>query len=229
MRFGGLQKVTLVDVPGKVAATVFTQGCNLRCPYCHNPELVLPAQFGPGIDEAEVLDFLEGRRGKLEAVCVTGGEPTLHGSLLRFLRSLKDMGYYVKLDSNGSRPDVLQRLFDENLVDYLAMDIKGPRQRYAEIAAQPCLQIHQIERSVRLIMEQAPDYEFRTTVASPLLAPGDFAAVGEWLRGAKRFWLQNFQPSKQLDPTAQLRSFTSAELIRARTLLEPAIPIVGVR
>lgn len=229
MRLGGLQKVTLVDVPGKVAATVFTQGCNLRCPYCHNPELVLASQFGPGIEEAEVLDFLEARRGKLEAVCVTGGEPTLHGSLPRFLRQLKGMGYFVKLDSNGSRPDTLGRLFDEGLVDYLAMDIKGPRGRYAEIAGQPCLRIDQIERSVQLIMDHAPDYEFRTTVSRPLLSPADFQEVASWLAGARRFYLQNFRASKQLDSQAVFEPFSAEELSEARILLATAIAEVGIR
>lgn len=133
MQIGGLQKFSLLDYPGKISAVVFTQGCNFRCPYCHNPELVDPARYQECLPEEEIFSFLETRRGKLEAVTVTGGEPTLQKSLAPFLRRIKDMGFLVKLDTNGSRPDVLEELLRQKLIDYIAMDIKAPLEKYEAV------------------------------------------------------------------------------------------------
>lgn len=196
---GGLQKLTLVDYPGQVAATVFTLGCNMRCGYCHNPELVLPEQFLPTIAVRDILDWLATRRDQLDGVVITGGEPTMHDSLPDFCRQLRNMGFLVKLDSNGTRPDMLNQMIDENSVNFVAMDIKGPLSRYSEIAARP-IDTDAISRSVRLLIDSGIEHEFRTTVVKSQLEPGDFEAIGELVQGAKRYALQAFRPGKTLSP-----------------------------
>jgi pyruvate formate lyase activating enzyme len=198
MRIGGLQKVTLIDYPGKIGATVFTQGCNFRCPYCHNPELVDPARYGELLPEEEVLAFLEKRRGKLDAVTVTGGEPTIQKDLDRFLEALKGMRYLVKVDTNGSNPDVLEMLIKRNLVDYLAMDIKGPLKKY-EVIASASVDTSRIRRSIELITSSGIDHEFRTTVVRSQLDPQDLRSVAKLITKARLYVLQHFVPAKTLD------------------------------
>ena len=198
MRIGGLQKVTLIDYPGKIGATVFTQGCNFRCPYCHNPELVDPGQYGQLIPEEEVISFLEKRRGKLDAVTVTGGEPTIQKDLERFLRALKDMGYLVKVDTNGSNPDVLGILINRNLVDYLAMDIKGRLKKY-EMIVSVSVDTSRIRRSIELIMSSGIEHEFRTTIVRSQLDPQDLRAVAKLIKKDRLYVLQHFVPTKTLD------------------------------
>jgi len=205
MRIGGLQKVTLIDYPGKIGATVFTQGCNFRCPYCHNPELVDPVQYGELIPEEEVLSFLEKRRGKLDAVTVTGGEPTIQEDLESFLETLKDMGYLVKVDTNGSNPAVLERLIKRNLVDYLAMDIKGPLKKYGTIASVR-VDTSKIRKSIELITSSGIEHEFRTTVVRSQLEPQDLRSVAKLITNARLYVLQHFVPTKTLDD-----SFLSAK------------------
>ncbi|MDK2980264.1 MAG: pyruvate formate lyase activating enzyme [Chloroflexota bacterium] len=189
MNLGGLQKFSLVDYPGKSCAILFTRGCNLRCPYCHNPELVWPERYAPVLDLAEVMAFLETRRGLLDAVTVTGGEPCLQADLAELLAKLKEMGFAVKLDSNGSFPDVLRRVIADGLVDYVAMDIKAPLEKYAQVSG-VALDVGQIEESIALLLEGSVDYEFRTTVDRNLLDEDDLLAIGEILRGARRYYLQ---------------------------------------
>ncbi len=198
MRIGGLQKVTLIDYPGKIGATVFTQGCNFRCPYCHNPELVDPGQYGELIPEEEVLSFLEKRRGKLDAVTVTGGEPTIQKDLDSFLEALKDMGYLVKVDTNGSNPAVLEMLIKRNLVDYLAMDIKGPLKKYGAIASVR-VDTSKIRKSIELITSSGIEHEFRTTVVRSQLDPQDLRSVAKLITKARLYVLQHFVPTKTLD------------------------------
>ena len=159
MKIGGLQRISLIDYPGKICAIVFTQGCNFRCPYCHNPELVDPRQYGPAVKEEDVLSFLEKRKGKLEAVAVTGGEPMIQKNLDRFLEKVKGMGYLIKVDTNGSKPEVLEKVIRRRLVDYLAMDIKGPLERYAQIASVK-VDTSKISRSIELITSSEIDHEF---------------------------------------------------------------------
>jgi pyruvate formate lyase activating enzyme len=175
MRIGGLQKFSLIDYPGRISAIVFTQGCNFRCPYCHNPELVDPVQYGPVLPEEEVISFLEKRRGKLDAVTMTGGEPTLQPDLDRFLQEIKKMGYLIKLDTNGSMPDTLERLIHAGLVDYLAMDVKGPLKKYGQIAGTE-VQTRKIRKSIALIANSGIDHEFRTTVVRSQLDNEDLIA-----------------------------------------------------
>lgn len=198
MKIGGLQKVSLNDYPGKICATVFTQGCNFRCPYCHNPELVDPGQYGPVIPEDEVLSFLDKRRGKLEAVTVTGGEPTLQKDLEKFLGELKKMGYLVKVDTNGSNPDTLSTLIERQLVDYIAMDIKGPLKRYGQIVSVK-VNVSRIRRSIQLITTSGVGYEFRTTVVRSQLDLEDLASMVKLVRKARLYVLQPFVALKTLD------------------------------
>lgn len=200
MRIGGLDPFSLIDYPGRMAAVVFTQGCNFRCPYCYNPELVDPQRYGSLLDEQTVLAFLERRRGELEAVVLGGGEPTLQEDLADFLRTIRAMGHATKLDTNGSRPDVLAELLHENLLDAIAMDVKVPLARYAGYVHAP-IDIQAIERSLDIVKGSGLDHELRTTVVSGDLDQGDFRALAQLVSGAKRYVLQRFQPGPALvDP-----------------------------
>lgn len=192
MRIASLLPTTLIDYPGKVAALIYTPSCNFRCPFCHNPELVLPERVAllDPIPEEEVLALLEERRGFLDALAITGGEPTLQPDLVRFVAGVKRLGYLVKLDTNGSHPELLAELFDKGLIDYVAMDVKSPPARYSEVVRAP-IDPAVIDRSIRLIVERAPDYEFRTT-AAPGLTEGDIRAIADWIAGASRYVLQLF-------------------------------------
>jgi pyruvate formate lyase activating enzyme len=197
MKIGGLQKTSLIDYPGRISAIVFTQGCNFRCPYCHNPELVDPTKYGPVLPEAEVLSFLERRRGKLEAVTVTGGEPTLHADLEEFLQQIKKMGYLVKVDTNGSNPAMLEGLIRGRCVDYLAMDLKGPLHKYRQITNTE-VDAAKILRSIELIASSGIDHEFRTTVVRSQLDQEDLIATAKLLKRGL-YVLQPYVPVKCLD------------------------------
>ncbi|MHB8769633.1 MAG: anaerobic ribonucleoside-triphosphate reductase activating protein [Syntrophales bacterium] len=229
MRIGGLQKVTLIDYPGKIGATVFTQGCNFRCPYCHNPELVDAGLYGPVIPEAEVISFLEKRRGKLDAVTVTGGEPTLHQDLEGFLAALKAMGYLVKVDTNGSNPDLLARLITRGLVDYLAMDIKGPLKKYGAIAS-VAVDTSRILRSIELITSSGVAHEFRTTIVRSQLTPRDLVSIARMIPKARLYCLQHFAPTKVLDDSFLAAApYSPQELSTIRKSLEKELVPVIIR
>ena len=198
MRIGGLQKVTLLDYPGKVACTVFLPGCNLRCPFCHNPALVLPDRETDSLSTEELLAFLETRRGKLDGVCVTGGEPTLYEDLPALLRQIRGLGFAVKLDTNGCDPARLAEILNQGLVDYVAMDVKNAPARYAETVGIPGFNPAPVEESIRLLRKSTVDYEFRTTLVRELHRPEDLDAIAAWLAGAPRYYLQNFVDSGNL-------------------------------
>ncbi len=197
MKIGGLQKVSLIDYPGRICAIIFTQGCNFRCPYCHNPELVDPERFGPVFSEKEVLSFLKQRIGKLDAVSITGGEPTLQHDLEGFIETVREMGYSIKIDTNGSLPDVVERLIKRNLVDFLAMDVKGPLEKYSRIVGVD-VNVKDIQRSISLIKDSGIEHEFRTTVVRSLLDLNDLLAIAKLLKNAKSYVLQSFVPVKTL-------------------------------
>ena len=199
MIVGGFQKFSLIDYPGKICAIVFTQGCNFRCPYCHNPELVEPSLFGKIIPEEKIFSFLEKRKGKLDAVEITGGEPTLQKDLVDFIRRIKEMGYLIKLDTNGSNPEMLEIIINHELVDYIAMDIKAPLEKYKEVI-HSVINPEKIKRSIRTIMSSNIKYEFRTTVVKSQLSKGDIINIGKLIEGAELYILQKFIPSKTLDP-----------------------------
>ena len=191
MKIHGLQKLTLLDFPGRVACTVFLGGCDFRCPFCHNFELVDGS--APAImDENELFAFLEKRRGLLDGVAITGGEPTLRADLPNLMTRVREMGYAVKLDTNGTHPDRLADLLDGGLVDYVAMDIKNSPEKYAATAGLERIDLEPIRRSVRLLMASGVDHEFRTTVVDEFHEAADFEAIGAWIEGAKRYFLQAF-------------------------------------
>ncbi len=191
MNIHGLQKMTLLDFPGRVACTVFLGGCDLNCPFCHNAELI-DGTAKPVMDETELLSFLEKRKGLLDGVAFTGGEPTLREDLSDLLRRIKAMGYPVKLDTNGMHPDRLKALIDEGLVDYVAMDVKNSPEKYAHTCGLASMDLTPVKTSVELLKTGAVDYEFRTTVVDELHTLKDFEAIAAWIAGAKRYFLQAF-------------------------------------
>lgn len=207
MQLGGLQKMTLLDFPGKVACTVFLQGCNFRCPFCHNPPLLT----GQGqLFEEEFFSFLKKRQGLLDGVAVTGGEPLLQPELPQFLEKIKALGYAVKLDSNGSYPKQLKQLLQNGLIDYVAMDIKNSPEKY-ELTAGAKGILPAVEESVRLLMEGTVPYEFRTTVVREHHEEADFHAIGQWLKGAQAYYIQCFVDSGNILQDG-LHAPTQAEL-----------------
>ncbi len=200
MFFGGLQKTTLLDYPGKVAATVFTLGCNFYCPFCHNPELVNPvlAKEQPKISEKQILDFLKERQGLLEALVITGGEPTIHPQLEGFISKVKQLNFLVKLDTNGSNPQILKDLIANKLIDYVAMDIKSPLKKYY-LFTKGIDYISKIKKSIEILMNSDIDYEFRTTLDPLNLNEEDVLEISKLIKGAKAYYLQEFKNFKTLD------------------------------
>ncbi|MBP9115852.1 MAG: anaerobic ribonucleoside-triphosphate reductase activating protein [Acidimicrobiia bacterium] len=212
MIIGGMQKFSLVDFPGKTSAVFFSSGCNMRCGYCHNPELVLPNLFEPAINMDEIYNFLDNRIGKLDGIVLSGGEPSIHKDMSEFLGEIKHRGFAVKLDSNGTNPQLLMDVIENNLVDYFAMDIKAPLDRYSEVTGRP-IDTSAIERSVDIIMGSGIDYEFRTTVMKGQLDINDFVEIGSLIKGADKHFLQKFSPCKTLDPGfMDNESYSDAEM-----------------
>jgi pyruvate formate lyase activating enzyme len=196
MLIKGLQKLTLLDFPGRIACTVFTFGCNFRCPFCHNASLVLKERdLGGEYTEAEIFSFLQKRRGMLEGVCISGGEPTLMPDLEPFIRRVRELGYAVKLDTNGYRPEVLRHLTDGGLIDYVAMDIKNCREKYAATVGIPDFDIGRIDESLRILKEGKVPYELRTTVVRELHSEEDMRAIGRWLGDVPAYYLQGYEDS----------------------------------
>ena len=221
MVIGGFQRFSLIDYPGKICAIVFTQGCNFRCPYCHNPELVDANPSGlQGVKQDEVLSFLEARRGKLEAVTITGGEPLLQYDIGDFLSSVKSLGYLVKLDTNGSFPSRLETIIRANAVDYIAMDIKAPLDKYEQVVRRR-IDKDQILSSIKLIMDWDSEYEFRTTVVRSLLERDDFVGIGKMIKGSRLYVLQRFVASKLLDDRfLDVDMYSDDELSSIRSLVD---------
>ena len=193
IRFYGLQKLTLLDYPGNMAATVFTGGCNFRCPFCHNRSLVFLNENDSEIDNEDIFDFLKSRNKILDGICITGGEPLLHKGITAFIKRVRDLGLKVKLDTNGSNFEALRRLIDEKLVDYVAMDIKNSPEKYAMTIGLENYDLSEIEKSKNYLLENHVDYEFRTTIVREFHEPEDLRKIGEWIRGAKHYYLQNFE------------------------------------
>ena len=206
MILGGFQKLTLLDYPGKIAATVFTVGCSFRCPFCHNPELVNLRLAHNEESEKAFFEFLEKRKGKLEGVCITGGEPTIQPDILEFIQKIKKLGFLVKLDSNGTRPDVLKKLIDQKLVDYIAMDIKNKLEKY-DVTTGSKVDKDRIRLSVNLIRNSRIPYEFRTTVVPGLHTEKDFLEIAKWINGAEAYYLQEYrEEQKILDPNLKKKT-----------------------
>ena len=206
MLLGGIQRFTLLDYPGKIACTIFTVGCNFRCPFCHNSELVLPDKIKNAdiISEEDFFDFLKKKKGLLEGVVICGGEPTIHKDLPEFAKKIKDMGFDIKLDTNGSNPDMLEKLIENDLVDYVAIDIKAPKEKYYLLAGLSQKDndklINNIEKSVSLLQKSKVNYEFRTTLVPKLLDKQDIISIAQWIKGSPLYVLQGFKPKNTLDP-----------------------------
>ena len=227
MKICGLQKTTLLDFPGHVAATVFTGGCNFRCPFCHNSEL-LPGTVEAEYETGEVLDFLRKRKGILEGVCITGGEPTLQPDLEDFIRSVRELGLLVKLDTNGYDPIQLDHLFKEGLVDYIAMDIKNSQEKYAKTVGRTDLDLTRIKLSVDLIRDSGLDYEFRTTVVRELHSIDDMYEIARWLEGSMAYYIQSYVASEDVIMPI-FSSYSKDELLAMQALMKDYIPRVFLR
>ncbi|MCX6761001.1 MAG: anaerobic ribonucleoside-triphosphate reductase activating protein [Candidatus Nealsonbacteria bacterium] len=200
IEIGGLQKTTLIDYPGRLAATVFLIGCNFRCPFCYSAELVLPDKIKnqPRISQKDFFSFLKERKGLLEAITVCGGEPSLNKDLPVFIRKIKKLGYLVKLDTNGSNPGMLKRLIKEKLVDYIAMDIKAPKENY-EKAVGKVINVGDIEKSIDILKQNKVDYEFRTTIVPTIHSKEDIIKIVKWISPAKKYYLQSFRAEKMIN------------------------------
>lgn len=231
MIIGGMQKFTLLDYPGKIAAIVFTKGCNLRCPYCHNPEIVDPKKinYEDEVGEEDILNFLRTRKGDLDGVCITGGEPTIQVGLKKFIKNIKDMNFLVKVDTNASNASVVKSLIDEGLVDYWAIDIKTIPQKYKVLGASENV-LNNIGKSLSLISESGNKFELRTTVVRGIVNQNDITGMMQWLfsinnnilKGAERYSLQEFRPEKTLNEKYSLvRPYSRNDLVIMGELIKP--------
>ncbi len=228
MQIHGLNKTTLLDYPKHVAATIFTGGCNFCCPFCHNGDLVLHPTIYNIISEEDIFAFLKKRKGILTGVCITGGEPTLQKDLPEFIAKVRDLGYLIKLDTNGYRPEVLSLLLEQKLLDYVAMDIKNSRIRYPETTGVKDMDLSRIEKSVQILLTGAVDYEFRTTVVKELHRKEDFQDIALWLNGAKAYYLQAYKDNENVIQ----KGFTSYEKEQMESflgILTPHIENVKLR
>lgn len=227
MKICGLNKTTLLDYPGCVAATVFAGGCNFRCPFCHNSDL-LGNDAEEAFTEEYVLNFLKKRRGILEGVAITGGEPTLQPDLRDFILRVRELGYKIKLDTNGTRPDVLRDLCDSGFIDYVAMDIKTCKERYSDVAGIPSLHMEGILESVEYLKNGKIPFEFRTTVVKELHSAEDFERIGQWISGCPHYYLQNFVDSDNVLVDG-FSAYPKEELLDFIEILKPYIPNAELR
>ncbi len=228
MLIGGLQKTTLLDYPDKIAATIFTIGCNFRCSFCHNPDIVKGIAKVLATDD--VLNFLKGRRKILDAVCITGGEPTIQRGLLSFVRNLKALGYLVKLDTNGTNSELLQKLIDRKMIDYVAMDIKAPWSKYAQVTCRK-IDLPEIKKSVTIIKNSGIAHEFRSTILPSLHTPEDIVAMAEQVKGADKYFLQQFVVAGKLVDNSflQEKSYTKKQLNEIIVPLKDWFRVIKVR
>ena len=229
MKISGIQKLTLLDYPGTVACTLFTAGCNFRCPFCHNAGLVLPEQIEEAsISEDEVMSFLKKRVGMLDGVAITGGEPLLHADMPQLLRKIKDLGYKIKLDTNGSNPKLLRDIVEAGLVDRVAMDIKNAPEEYPKTAG--CnVSMAAIEEAKNFLLGGAVDYEFRTTVVKGIHTKESLVAAAKWISGAKEYYLQQFKDSGNLINPEELTAFDENEMHGLADAVREYVPTVEVR
>lgn len=231
MRITGIQKLTLLDYPGAVACTIFTGGCNFRCPFCHNALLVDPkrVQEEGQLALEDVMDFLKKRQGVLDGVAITGGEPLLHSDMPDFLRSIKELGYRIKLDTNGSNPGLLQKILDEKLVDRVAMDIKNSPELYAMTAGLENIDLKAIETSKNMLLGGETEYEFRTTVVKGIHTKESLAEAAKWIAGAKEYYLQQFKDSGDLLKGVGLSAFDGPEMHELCEEVRKYVPAAEVR
>ena len=228
MQIHGFNKSTLLDYPRHLAATIFVGGCNMACPFCHNGSLVLNPNSQPTINPNEILNYLGKRKNILEGVCISGGEPTLYKDITGFIGQIKELGYKVKLDTNGTNPTLIKDLIDGGLIDYIAMDIKNSKEKYKITAGNKALSIESIEESISFIMSHKIDYEFRTTIVNELHTKKDMDSIGSWLKGAKAYYLQPYKDSGDIISPG----FTSPKketLITYQDILSNYIENVSIR
>jgi pyruvate formate lyase activating enzyme len=228
MQIHGFNKLTLLDYPGHIAATIFLGGCNMRCPFCHNASLVTKASSQPMIAEEEIFQTLSKRQGILEGVCITGGEPTLYQDLPELIKAIKAMGFLVKLDTNGTNPSMLKFLVQEKLIDFVSMDIKNSLKKYRLTSGTEELNIGNIEECVSFLLTDPIDYEFRTTIVKQYHTAEDLLSIGQWLQGAKAYYLQNYKDSGDVILPG-LESHTKETLTEFVNLLTPYINHVSLR
>ena len=229
MFISGLQKLTLLDYPGRVACTVFTGGCNFRCPFCHNAPLVLPERLAQDTDEEQVLAFLRKRTGILDGVAITGGEPLIHKEIPSFLEKVKALGFSIKLDTNGSFPEMLESIVKAGLVDRVAMDIKNCPEKYAKTIGLKDFDIAPVERSKSFLMECGIDYEFRTTVVKGIHTEESLLGAAEWIAGAKEYYLQQFKDSGDVIAIDGLSAYDEKEMHALADAVARFVPAVKVR
>lgn len=231
IKIGGLQELTLIDYPGKLACTVFLTGCNFLCPWCYAKELVLAEEIKkqPEIPQKKFFDFLKERKELLEAVVLCGGEATLNKGLPSFVKKIKRLGFLVKLDTNGSNPRMIKKLINRGLIDYVAMDIKLPKERYPEVFAKK-VDIRNIETSIALLKKNKVDYEFRTTVVPTIHEKEDIIKIAHWIKPAKKYFLQNFKPQKTVDPSFEkIKPYPREFLLEIQKAISPFFKICQVR
>ena len=236
IKIGGLQKNTLIDFPGCVAATVFLCGCNFRCPWCYSREIVLPEEIKkqPEISEKKFFDFLEKRQSLLEGVVICGGEPTMNQDLPVFIKKIKKMGFFVKLDTNGSNPAMLKRLIGARLINYVAMDVKLPKEKYRKnVVMSECWNdkmLNNIQKSIDILKKGKVDYEFRTTVVPTVHTEEDIIEIAKWLNGSKRYFLQNFRPEKTIDPAfTKIKPYPENYLLEIKKEVSPFFETCQIR
>ncbi|PKM93956.1 MAG: anaerobic ribonucleoside-triphosphate reductase activating protein [Firmicutes bacterium HGW-Firmicutes-1] len=228
MQIKGLIKTSLVDYPEQIASTIFVGGCNMRCPFCHNRDLVLN-NLSDLMSINTLLDFLKTRKNTHEAVCITGGEPTLHADLLDFLKEVKNIGYKIKLDTNGLMPNIVESAFQRNLLDYVAMDIKNSKLKYPLTSGITTEQVNRIEVTINLLKESNISYEFRTTVVKEFHTLEDLELIGKWLSGSKKYVLQQYKPSNyQLTPEI-FTAYSNEELEEIKDIISPFFSMVDIR
>lgn len=230
MFFSGLVKTSLIDYPGKISAVLFTQGCNFRCGFCHNPDLVpLEAEGLRQYSEDEVLEFLDKRKEKLEGVVITGGEPLIHREIEKFIKKIKDMGYAVKFDTNGTNPEFLKKLIKKGFVDFVAMDIKNAPEKYSETTGTK-VNVKTVEKSIKIIMSSGLPYEFRTTVLPHFHEISDFEEVGDMIKGAKSYAIQGFVPRNTLNKKLEeVDRFSADDLQKIAEIMRKYVENVVVR
>lgn len=228
MRICGLQKLAMVDYPGKLAATVFTGGCNLRCPFCHNALLVTRLGESPSLSEEEILAFLASRKNLLDGMVLSGGEPLMQPGCVDFLQKVRALGLAIKVDTNGCYPAVLAEILRKGLADYVAMDLKNSREKYAETVGIPGFDLTPIEESIQILKNSSVDYEFRTTVVKEFHTIEDIRAIGQWVQGAPRYFLQQFVDSGNLI-TPGLHPVSEEELQNLSLAAQPWFGQVSIR
>lgn len=240
MKFGGIQKLSLIDYPQTLSCVVFVIGCSFRCPWCHNSQLVIPEKSKTLtlISEKEILSFLKTRKNFLEGCVITGGEPTIYDQLVGFCQKVKKIGYKIKLDTNGSNPKILETLIEKKLIDYVAMDIKAPKEKYLSLIGLENLDskllkekiLNNIEKSIHILKKNKVDFEFRTTVVPQLLTEEDILKITDWIGPAKKYFLQNFQPQNTADPSfLSLKPYPYEFLIKIKKKISASFEVCEIR